>query len=447
MPALVSWTGDADDGLWSTAKNWNNNAVPTSNDDVMIDVPGEQTVTINAGNVTVRSITSFENLTVNGSASLTLTSGFSTVDAMFQVANNRRFHAQGPTTRFICYGQTTVDGATIWATQGARILLPGVTAYDGLDASFPELRAEGLGSELVLANMTALEGTTFGGGGGSRLTIQASGGGRITMPAVTSVPAAGFVRLNANGANSKIDMSSLTSFTPTAGLSYIDALNSGAIVCPLLTQIAGTVVTLDGKGTFDTGKLDSLVSSTMTVGGKGYNLSLLTTLSSSTLDLSQVSDQAFDLSSLKTVTRSTLGVATVSYSLPNVTSINGSSLFVTGGAKLTLPGVAAYDGLDASFPELRTEGLGSELVLANMTALEGTTFGGSGGSRLTIQALGGGRVTMPAVTSVPAAGFVRLNANGANSKIDMSSLTSFTPTAGLSYIDALNSGAIVCPLL
>ncbi|MCB0644943.1 MAG: hypothetical protein KDC44_25025, partial [Phaeodactylibacter sp.] len=48
--ATVTWDGDAGDGLWNTAANWDGDILPTATDDVVID--NGDAVTLSTGAVT-----------------------------------------------------------------------------------------------------------------------------------------------------------------------------------------------------------------------------------------------------------------------------------------------------------------------------------------------------------------------------------------------------------
>ena len=61
--AAVTWDGEAGTLNWSDANNWSNNALPTSVDDVSIDIVGTNTVT-STGTVTIKSRTSNETVAV-----------------------------------------------------------------------------------------------------------------------------------------------------------------------------------------------------------------------------------------------------------------------------------------------------------------------------------------------------------------------------------------------
>jgi len=64
--AAVAWDGDAGDGLWQSAVNWSNDLVPGADDDVMIDLAGDVTVTVTSAPAAVHSLTNRETLHVSG---------------------------------------------------------------------------------------------------------------------------------------------------------------------------------------------------------------------------------------------------------------------------------------------------------------------------------------------------------------------------------------------
>lgn len=60
----VNWVGG--NGDWGVATNWSNGKVPTSSDDVTIDVPGSNTITISSGSRVAKSLSLSETLTISG---------------------------------------------------------------------------------------------------------------------------------------------------------------------------------------------------------------------------------------------------------------------------------------------------------------------------------------------------------------------------------------------
>jgi hypothetical protein len=88
----VAWTGAAGDNLWHTPGNWSPSGVPTSADDVTIDVAGTPTILFNAttGARSVNSLVLNENLSMSG--------GKLTVVATADVNANVRFNSGGEIT-------------------------------------------------------------------------------------------------------------------------------------------------------------------------------------------------------------------------------------------------------------------------------------------------------------------------------------------------------------
>lgn len=70
--SAVVWTGSGGDSLWSNPANWSGGAVPNSSSEVVIDSLGPQlaTVVLDAGPVTVRSLSLHERLIINRSVNL-----------------------------------------------------------------------------------------------------------------------------------------------------------------------------------------------------------------------------------------------------------------------------------------------------------------------------------------------------------------------------------------
>src|SRR5262249_19766260 len=134
MPALVTWINPAG-GDWGVAGNWSSHAVPTASDDVVIDVPGQITITHsqNASDA-VRSVTCSEALVVSAGS---LPVG----PASLPPAGTLPVHAGaqfGPTTAtFSNAGTVTIDQGGVLRV-GAYTQTGGSTDVEGtLDALTP----------------------------------------------------------------------------------------------------------------------------------------------------------------------------------------------------------------------------------------------------------------------------------------------------------------------
>ena len=136
----------------------------------------------------------------------------------------------------------------------------------------PTLRVTGDGSVLDLRNLTTITGSNQLY---TTLYIEAFTGGKVDMRSLLTVtdPADGDLqgratRFKADGVNSQIDLSALTSIIDRAtntsngtwpGYSTLIASNNGSILAPVLTSVSGTEINIDATGTLN---LPSLTSAT-----------------------------------------------------------------------------------------------------------------------------------------------------------------------------------------
>lgn len=115
--ATVSWVGGSGD--WDTPSNWSTATLPGPNDDVVIDRPGDITVTHSSGTHSVKSLQSQEAFFLSG--------GSLTVSNTVQVNNI-----------FTLAGGTLVRATVLQGTNGLGItvssgILDGVTVNGDLD--------------------------------------------------------------------------------------------------------------------------------------------------------------------------------------------------------------------------------------------------------------------------------------------------------------------------
>ncbi len=111
--ATVSWTDTT--GFWDVASNWSSNPLlPTSSDDVTINVAGVQTITHRSGNDTIRSISNDEILTVTG-GSLVISGGAASL-------NTGTLRADGATLQINGLNALTNTGGTIDARNNGTVI-------------------------------------------------------------------------------------------------------------------------------------------------------------------------------------------------------------------------------------------------------------------------------------------------------------------------------------
>jgi len=239
-----------------------------------------------------------------------------------------------------------IDGTAMVASSGGRLSLPSATSYahGGGGNSTVTLRSNGQGSLLALSNLQQITGST----GVGQLAIEAQAGGEIDLSGVIEIidPEVGngqgrAIRITADGESSLVNLASLQSFqdrTPVTGIGWgpgysaLIARNHGEINAPLLTALTAVQIQLDGSGMLHTGQIKSLTQGLLEVSGGDYQFSSLS-------------------------------------------MINGTSIIVSGGGRVSLPSATAYahDQTAGGTLTLRATGSGSVLDLSSLNTINGTT--------------------------------------------------------------------------
>ncbi len=395
--------------------------------------------------------------------------------------------------------------SSITTSKIASITSSNLYVYGGGDMTFPALtqfsqpngatiQASGAGSVLDLSKLTSLVGAT----GYSSLNINAQAGGKVNLSGVTGQPS-GRIYANAQGINSVIDLSKLpelqsdsqydsgfeagaggsiltgalttlnrgdlqlddnSSSITTSKITSITSSNlyvygGGDMAFPALTQFSqpnGATIQASGAGSvLDLSKLTSLVGATAysslninaQAGGK-VNLSGVTSQPSgriyanaqgtnSVIDLSKLpelqSDSQYDsgleagaggsilTGALTTLNRGDLQVDDNKSSIATsqISSITSSNLYVYGGGDMAFPALTQFSQPNGA--TIQASGAGSMLDLTSLTSLSGAT----GYSSVNLNALSGGEVNLKNVTDQPS-GRIYANAQGTNSIIDFSRL-------------------------
>ena len=146
---VINWTGNGDGSSWFDQANWENNTIPGSADDAVINVESNPTIQID-GSVNVKSINSSENLKVIDGA-LNITNGLT-------LASGRSLTADGATASVLVNGASNIDGASLYAANGGSMNLPGLTNYESGDSDDTFIQADGTGSKIDLSSLTSLPG-------------------------------------------------------------------------------------------------------------------------------------------------------------------------------------------------------------------------------------------------------------------------------------------------
>jgi fibronectin-binding autotransporter adhesin len=266
-----------------------------------------------------------------------------------------------------------IDNADFYVSGGATLSLPGVSncAYTA-----PAVwQASGAGSLLDLTGLTNFVGPYYYYNTDA-LLIQALAGGEVNLGGAVSV--SGVVQVRDSGSGSEVNLSALRDF---------DGGDDNA-PSELEPSSGGTILT---------GSLESLAGVTVLLGGGTLDLDAVTNLSGTTL----------------TVTNGTV-------TLPNATNIDNVNFYVSGGATLSLPGVAncAYNA-----PAVwQASGTNSVLDLAGLTNATGPYYDYNTDALL-MQALEGGEINLGSVVSL--SGVVQILDSGSGSKVNLPALRNF----------------------
>ncbi len=303
-----------------------------------------------------------------------------------------------------------IVNSSLLATDGAQLSFPMATEYVG--GSSRTIRADGAGSSIDLAGLTTMTGPA---GSFTSLAISAINGGTVTLPAnisrnvrlevdAQSVLDASAVTdltdadIGADGATS-IVFGSLTRIVDV----NLVALNGSQISIPVAIEFQSGVantIRAEGAGSkIDLSTLTGLVGSTNPLFNElvvdatsGGQIDLPATLSravelridgDSTLDMSQVTE----MNGVVLVANGPTDLV-----LNNLTSLIDVDLIAMAGAQIQIPSAIDYQGGVAN--RIHADGSGSHIDISGMTALLGSTnplF-----NELIVDATNGGRIDLPA---------------------------------------------------
>ncbi len=412
VPATVHWIRPTS-GTWATAANWDSNAVPGAGDDVVIDVPGNITITHDTGTDTVQSLVSRQNLILSGTSTLTITGSFmqssgrsltvrdtahltvngaATTTGADLTAGGGAITLNGTATMtggnltapggIITFaGAATVAGINLSAQNGGTISLPGATAYNGSGGVSLTVRATGAGSRVDLSHVTQWQGAGSAANS-SWVSVEALNGGTVDLRQVAQLTA-GNTRFLAQGAGSQINLTALTGFTGARNdANILEADTGGTITAPNLASLGSVSLRMSGGATLPTGQ---------------------------------------------------------------VATFQNGNVLLDNGASLALPSVTRFNGAGNRNLTLQADH-GSRLDLSPVTQYQGAGSA-TNSSTVLVQALNGGTVDLSRVTQL-AAGNISFQSSGTGSQINLAALTSFTGArADASVLEADTGGTILAPNL
>ncbi len=438
-----SWNVNAN-GTWTTPGNWST-GLPISTDDVIINQPGNITVTLSTGTQTIQSLLLNNNLTISSTLA-------------FSSTGNKTLQANGSLT----LNGGTLQNATLSIGAAGSASILGSTTLDTVTLASNLTLNGGSGGLLNLKNgLTLSNSTLFLNGNGNSATLQLLN--NQTIGGTGSIESDGTAALNVGfiSGTSLTLGSNITAHTGTASLSFSlgTLINQGVIS----SQTSGKSVNIGTSTSFtNTGTLQTLNGGTISISGN---------MTSSGLGNFNSSGGAITIAAVIDNSNSTLALNGANNSLSfsgtikngNLSVINGAILTaVSGGtldnttllSNLSLTGsFFIKDALILSNSTLSINNATTMFVTANMsiTAAAGTTniieFDGagtgsisnSGAANLTI----GSNITVQTGTdtgTITVATLINQGTISANSKtLTITAATSFTNSGNLT---ALNNGTL-----
>ena len=247
--AVVSWDGGGGDGAWQTAANWSGNTLPGAADDVVINVAGPVTVSLASGSVTIKSLQCANGLELNG-GDLTLTAGASSIQGSL-LLNGGQLSVRGATSTLTATGPATHEGSSLAVSAGAQMRISNLGRLSHTNNGAIRLTSEGAGSLLELPDVTEFAVVDY-----YQLQLQATGGGRVRLPSLSS--ALGALSASASDTNSAVELTAFTGrlANPAPGNARLEAYGGGAVLIPNVTALEAVDVTLQGASQIPLAQLD-----------------------------------------------------------------------------------------------------------------------------------------------------------------------------------------------
>ncbi len=274
------------------------------------DLSVTQGATVDDGSLTTLGSV---NLTLDGTGKLSVSSWQTLTDGSIGITGGDYAPTAGSATSGNAFTNLSdIDGSSLYVSGGGSLTLPAVQSYTNDDVSDTAFQA-----------------------------IDTTSGGTISLPGLTSISGYDGASIEAAGAQSQVDVPALTSWTITSPYGYTGyqsdlSVTQGATVDDgALTTLADIAVTLDGTGKLAVGQWQALTDGRIEITGGDY--------------------------------APTAGAATSDNAFTNLSDIDGSSLYVSGGGSLTLPAVQSYTNNDvygAVFQAMDTTSGGLSTCLA-----------------------------------------------------------------------------------
>lgn len=350
--------------------------MPTSDDDVTINVFESVPIDITGQADSVHSISSATPILIDARGSLSVAAD-STLSGGLTIAPTGSLFVNGAGTLTVT-GTPIIMGAQLVASGGGTLRMPDLTtATLGASLSATRLEARDAGSVLALPALTMI--TVALSDSDPIPQVRAAAGGDVELPALKTVFGSR-VQIQADGPGSMLDLASLTKLSadviPPTAPGEIEVTNHATLNAPVLATLGSVNLTFDGTGTESLNQVATFAQGTLTLSGGSAILS-------------------------------------------GLTNADGSSFVASGGASLSVPNLTSYSGVGT----FEASGAGSVLSFNALTML-GSTPNTDTAVTLQIQATAGADIEMPTLAKI-AGQTVLLQADGENSVLNVSALAVF----------------------
>ncbi|MCY2936132.1 MAG: hypothetical protein NT172_18450, partial [Planctomycetota bacterium] len=379
--AVVTWDGGAGTMNWGDAANWDGDNLPTSTDDVVIpDLAGVQTINVNITTGNAKTLNSVENVTIQASQSLTLRDGTSQVSGVFTVSPGGTLVAESGSV-FTPTGAVTIDGADLYARDsgtsgnGGKLNLAAATSYVNSNRWRGRIEATGGNSLIDLSGLSSVKNGGVSGTPMAGLDITVSAGGKIDLKNVTQISA------GAGGGQSiwmtASDNSTSWGWYPE-GTSRI-FVNSGATIISPELKTLSTVEIYHNGGSMDVSRIESMTGGGIIVNAGTVNYTSLVRINSADI----------------TNNGGTIGLSTVS-------NFDSTSLWVGGGRTIDLSQVTSYKNPSRWRATFQATQPGSQINLSGLQEIINGGVSGTPMAGLDITVSAGGKIDLKNVTQISA---------------------------------------------
>lgn len=218
---IVTWDGEAGDGLWGSAANWSGDVLPDSTSDVFIDDATAIAIDVDAS---IHSLHAQGDVVLNAGHTLSL-AYYSEVGGNFSTTGDATLSLAGAEALARLHG-TDLVGLNVFASNGANLELT-VRSYSGsTTATSTTLESDDATVTIILVGNSFVAGNTAAN---SALHLTALQGGTLTIGNTPITLATGNVQILSDGVGSLVDLAANALHSNTGGATSLTAQFGGRV--------------------------------------------------------------------------------------------------------------------------------------------------------------------------------------------------------------------------